>query len=208
MKITRSDIEHLDKQARVNLMNSITGFKSANLIGTANTAGLSNLAVFSTVTHLGSNPPLIGMITRPTSVPRHTYANIIATGQYTINHIHQSYTEAAHQCSAKYDDVTSEFVACGFEEEYLDGCTAPFVKAATIKIGLQHKETIEIKTNGTLLIVGEVLVIDTAASVCDAEMNVDLIKAGTVAISGLNNYHSAQLIESYGKVSPDLNFSS
>jgi len=208
VKITRHDIDKLGKQARVNLMNSITGFKSANLIGTANTNGLSNLAVFSTVTHLGSNPPLIGMITRPTTVPRHTFANILATGHYTINHIHQSFTAAAHQCSAKYDDEVSEFKACGFSEEYVDGCRAPFVEAAVIKIGMQHKETIEIKTNGTLLIVGEVLLIHAADGVSDAEMNIDLNKAGTVTISGLNNYHNAQLIQSYGKVIPDTNFRS
>ena len=202
MKITRSDIDQLDKQARVNLMNSITGFKSANLIGTANKNKLSNLAVFSTVTHLGSNPPLIGMITRPTTVPRHTYDNILTTGHYTINHIHASHTKAAHQCSAKYDVDTSEFKACGFQEEYVEDCTAPFVKEANIKIGLIHKETIEIKTNGTLLIVGEVIVINIHEELLDTEMNVDLVKAETVAISGLNNYHHAQLIESYGKVQP------
>ena len=58
-----------------------------NLIATKSNDGFPNVAVFSSVTHLGSNPPLLGFITRPAFVPRNTYENIRKTGIYTINHI-------------------------------------------------------------------------------------------------------------------------
>ena len=66
----------LDHLYRINLVNSSSGFKSANLIATKNKEGISNVAVFSSVIHLGSNPPLLGFVTRPTTVPRNTYKNI------------------------------------------------------------------------------------------------------------------------------------
>ena len=73
---SRTDIDQMDKIFRLNLINSCTGFKSANLLGTKSLNGVSNVAVFSSITHLGSNPPLIGFILRPTTVPRDTYRNI------------------------------------------------------------------------------------------------------------------------------------
>ena len=43
------ELEHLYK---INLINSCSGFKSANLIGTKSTKGQENVAVFSSVTHI------------------------------------------------------------------------------------------------------------------------------------------------------------
>ena len=77
MIYTKENLSSLDKIYRLNLINSITGYKPANLIGTKSKSYQSNLAIFSSVVHLGSNPALIGIITRPNTVPRHTYKNII-----------------------------------------------------------------------------------------------------------------------------------
>ena len=52
---SRADIDQMDKIFRLNLINSCTGYKSANLIGTQSADGKTNLAVFSSITHLGSN---------------------------------------------------------------------------------------------------------------------------------------------------------
>ena len=73
------DIENMSNLYRLNLINSVTGYKSAHLIGTVSSEGYENLAVFSSVVHLGSNPALIGIILRPTSVPRHTHSNMKST---------------------------------------------------------------------------------------------------------------------------------
>ena len=82
-----SDLEDMSKIYRLNLINSVTGYKSAHLIGSQTLKGNANLAIFSSVVHLGSNPALIGFIIRPTTVPRHTYSNIKATGIFTLNAI-------------------------------------------------------------------------------------------------------------------------
>ena len=101
---TSETLGALGKQERVNLINSISGYKPANLIGTISAAKKTNLAIFSSVVHLGTNPPLFGFITRPTTeVPRHTYENLKEIGVYTINHVHESFIEKAHYTSAKFD---------------------------------------------------------------------------------------------------------
>ena len=95
-------IETWERFYRANFINCLTGFKSANLIGTVNKSGQPNLAVFSSVVHLGSDPALIGFINRPLAAAPHTIQNIEATGVYTINHINPFFVEKAHQTSAKY----------------------------------------------------------------------------------------------------------
>lgn len=44
---SEEDIEDLDKLFRINLINSCTGYKSANLIGTKSDEGIPNVAIFS-----------------------------------------------------------------------------------------------------------------------------------------------------------------
>ena len=112
----QKDLASLDHLYRINLINSSSGFKSANLIATKSKAGVSNVAVFSSVIHLGSNPPLLGFLTRPTTVPRNTYKNIQETGCYTINHIYEDIIEDAHHCSAKYDPSISELSMTGLKK--------------------------------------------------------------------------------------------
>ncbi|MFT5678880.1 MAG: flavin reductase (DIM6/NTAB) family NADH-FMN oxidoreductase RutF, partial [Patiriisocius sp.] len=119
MKLTRKDIDALDSVSRLKIINAVTGIKPANLIGTMSEDGLTNVAIFSSVVHLGSNPPLLGFVMRPQGeVPRNTYQNIIKTGVYTINHIHPEFVERAHYTSAKFDANLSEFNRCKLTKEF------------------------------------------------------------------------------------------
>ncbi len=190
---TNKEIDALEKIERVNLINSISGYKPANLIGTISAAKQTNLAIFSSVLHLGSSPPLFGFITRPTTeVPRHTYENIKETGVYSINHVHKSFIENAHYTSAKFDREVSEFAACQLTEEYIEDFAAPFVKESKIKIGMRFIEEIPIKFNGTILIIGEAvhLLIDENALLDNG--NIDLNAVADVCISGLDGYHEVE----------------
>jgi len=196
MHLTKSDIEGLDRVKRLNMINSVTGIKPANLIGTTSAPPHNtNLAIFSSVVHLGSNPALVGFIIRPVGeVPRHTYENILATGVYTINAIPQNTVEAAHRTSAKYDRSVSEFEACGFTEEYLEGFAAPFVQESPLKLGMKYLETIPIPINGTALVIGAIehlIVVDEAV---DENGRINLETLHLAGISGLNSYYSIEKI--------------
>jgi len=190
---TNKEIGELGKIERANMINSLSGYKPANLIGTISASKQTNLAIFSSVVHLGTTPPLFGFVTRPTTeVPRHTYENIKEIGVYTINHIHESFVEKAHYTSAKFDRETSEFAACHLTEEYLEGFDAPFVEESKIKFGLKLVEEIPIKLNGTILIIGEIQHLFLPENALLEDGNVDLNAAGDACISGLDGYHAVK----------------
>ena len=54
----------LDRKYRLNLINSITGIKPANLVGSRSADGFDNVAIFSSLVHLGSNPAQLGLVMR------------------------------------------------------------------------------------------------------------------------------------------------
>ena len=193
--ITRSEIDQMESRTRANLINTISGFKSANLIGTKCTNGLVNLAVFNSVIHLGSNPPLLGMTLRPVSVPRHTFENLRDSGFYTINHIHADIIDEAHQTSASYEREKNEFEAVGLNEEYLEGFPAPFVKESRIRIGMRYLDDLLIKQNDTRLIIGEVELLNYDEEFRQEDGSLDLAAADTVSISGLDSYYLPRLIK-------------
>ena len=200
---TRTDINQMDKIFRLNLINSCTGFKSANLLGTKSLNGVSNVDVFSSITHLGSNPPLIGFILRPTTVPRDTYRNIKDTGIFTINHIYSDIIEDAHHTSAKYPDEISEFTKTDLEEEFLGNFAAPFVKGAKIRLGCRYLNEYEIKENDTLLLVSSI----EHVFVADLDIQQDdgwlkLENANTVAINGLDGYATTKLLDRFAYARP------
>ncbi|WP_297838306.1 flavin reductase family protein [Ignavibacterium sp.] len=194
MKITNENILQFEKLFRTNFVNSLSGFKSANLIGTISKKGKTNLAIFSSVIHVGANPPLIGMLVRPASVPRHTYENIKDAGYFTINHINKEIYKQAHQTSARYDKDVSEFDECGLTPEFANTIKAPYVKESNIKIGCRFVEEHLIKTNDTIFIVGEILEVIIPDDVLTNDGYVDIEKAGTIAISALDSYHETKRI--------------
>lgn len=186
--ITRADIDAMEKLYRINLINSCSGYKSANLIGTKSKDGYTNVAVFSSVTHLGSNPPLLGFVTRPASVPRNTYENIKETGIYTINHIHQSITKDAHHTSAKYPKEVSEFDQTELETEYKDGFKAPYVKDCHVQIGMRYVNEYVIEENDTILIVGNIEHLHITDTILETDGFINLAKAEIATINGLDGY--------------------
>lgn len=202
MRLTKDEILSLEKGYRTNLVNSVAGFKSANLVGTVSPGGTTNLAIFSSVIHAGSNPPLLGMLFRPVTVARHTYENIKATGVFTLNLVSKEIFKAAHQTSARYGDGVSEFEAVGLTPWYSPGFAAPFVAESTVKTGLKFVEEVEIKANGTLFMVGEIVEL-ILPEVVAPNGYIDIEKAGTVAISGLDSYHTTDRLARLSYAKPD-----
>ena len=204
MKISISEIDKMEKIKRLNLVNSISGYKSANLLGTVSANGNSNLSIVSSVIHLSSAPPVIGFMQRPTTVPRHTYANIKEIGSFTVNHVHKEFIDNAHYTSAKFDENISEFHSCGLTEEYLDGFRAPFVKESLLKLAVTYLEEYAIKASNTILIVGAIQSIYLPEASLKEDGHVDLNLMDTVCISGLNHYHQVQQIASFGYARPGM----
>jgi flavin reductase (DIM6/NTAB) family NADH-FMN oxidoreductase RutF len=184
--ITADDIQAMDKLVRVQFATSLPGPKPICLIGSVNAAGQTNLAPFSSVVHLGSNPALLGMISRPDVVERHTLANILETKVYTINHVHEGMVDAAHQCSARYPREMSEFSATGLQEHWEDSFAAPFVRESRLRIGMVLEDVLDIAANGTQMIIGRVSLVQTESMADDGSL--DLCTLESVASTALDTY--------------------
>lgn len=202
--LSENDINNLNHIFRINLINSCSGFKSANLIGSISENGIENVAVFSSVSHLGSNPPLLSFFIRPTTVPRNTYENIKTTKFYTINHIHEASIEDAHHTSAKYKSKVSEFDVTNLESDYKDNFIAPFVKHSPIQLAMEYLEEYPIKANNTKMIIGEIKGLYVKDKLIEDDGFINLSKAKVAAINGLDGYAIPQYKARFGYQRPKL----
>ena len=194
---SKSQINKMDKIYRLNLINSCTGYKSANLIGTVSEKGIYNVAIFSSITHLGSDPALLSFIVRPTTVPRDTYKNIMDNKIFTVNHVYFDNIKDAHHTSARYPSIISEFDMTGLEKEFIDDFKAPYVKSSKIKLGCKFINKYEIKENNTLLMVAEINDIYCDNNIIQEDGWLSLDKAKTVTINGLDGYALPALLDRF-----------
>lgn len=192
MIIDSAAIAKMEKLTRVQFATTLPGPKPISLIGTRSADGLPNLAPFSSITHLGSNPILIGMVTRPDTVERHTLRNILATGSWTINHVTSNILEKAHQCSARYPHGQSEFEATGLTELSRPETVAPFVEECSIRYALKLEEIVEIPSNKTKLIVGRVDWVEVPDEALSSDGSLSISEQGSLASTALDTYFTIE----------------
>ncbi len=197
-----SVIQSWERFYRANFINSLTGFKSVSLVGTADESGNENLGIFSSIVHIGSDPALVGYINRPRMAAPHTLANIESNGIYTINHIQPSFLEQAHQTSAKYPPEISEFESVGLTPEYHENIKAPFVKESNVKYALSLKEIIPISHNDTFLVIGKIEVVQLGGNFVSPDGFIDLNKAGSICSNGIDSYYATSSIGRYEYAKP------
>lgn len=201
-RFVTSDFPAMERFYRTNLINSVSGFKSACLCGTQSPDGVPNLAVISSVVHIGANPPQQGFIMRPTTVERQTYDYLKSTGWFTLNHIGTDFVEAAHQCSARYSREDSEFEATELTPKYSELHPAPYVAESPVQLGLRFIEEHHLG-NGTLLIIGQIEELIVAENGVLNDGFLDLTALGTAAVSGLDGYYSTEQIARFSYAKKD-----
>lgn len=198
---TEQDFPVLDTFFRRNLINCLSGYKSVNLLGTISKEGVTNLAIFSQVFHIGANPPLVGVLFRPHTVERGTLENILETKYFTLNHITEGFYQEAHHTSARWD--VSEFAACGLEEEYKDEFIAPYVKGSPLQVGLEWVDRKDLEINGTILMIGAIRELYIQENAIGEDGFIDLGALGTITCSGLDGYHRVEKIARLSYAKPD-----
>lgn len=193
LTINQQEILESEKLFRTKLINSLAGIRQVALIGTKSKNGQENLAIFSSLVHLGAHPPLFGLISRPDSVERDTLRNIRETGQYTINFVDKSFMKKAHQTSGRYPKNVSEFSAVGFVPEYVNGFFCPFVKEAVIKVEMKLQQILDIEINNTKMIIGSVECLHIPQSRLAED---GLVKAANLLLSGgLDAYYMSEFLD-------------
>lgn len=201
-RMTRDDLDNLEQRYRANLINSLSGFKSAVLLGTTD-GKTNNLAVISSVVHVGANPPLLGMIMRPHTVQRDSLDNIKQQGFYTLNHVNTQWADKAHQTSARYEQDESEFDAVGLTPFFSDTFSAPYVKESEVNIGLKVAQHFSL-LNNTEMVIGEIQEVFFAKDALDKDGYLDIEALNTASISGLDSYHSSKRLARYAYAKPNV----
>jgi flavin reductase (DIM6/NTAB) family NADH-FMN oxidoreductase RutF len=202
--LKKDDIDQFEPRYRTAFINSLAGFRQAVLVGTKSVAGYTNLAIFNSLIHLGANPALFGLISRPDSAQRDTLQNILETKEYTLNYIRSGQYEKAHQTSARYDKGVSEFQKIGFDELYHPPCYAPFVKDSVVKIAMKLEDTIPIQLNGTILIIGRITQVDLDPSMIGKDGFVALSDADVLISQGLDAYFVSKAIGRLPYAKPNI----
>ncbi len=188
------DIMRMEKRFRTCFVNCLSGVKSPVLLGSQDDNGCTNLAIMSSVFHVGANPPLLGTIIRPHSVPRHSLENIIETGVYTLNHVTVDFFEDAHQTAARYDKDMSEFDAVGLDPIYRNDFPAPFVKQSPLSLGMSLQERQTLSINQTELIIGKIEWVYARPDLIETDGYISFESLGGVGVVGLDSYHMLQAL--------------
>jgi flavin reductase (DIM6/NTAB) family NADH-FMN oxidoreductase RutF len=202
--ISKETISQMERIEKLNLINSCTGFKSANLIATKSIEGKTNVAIFSSVTSLGSSPSLIGFIVRPTTVPRDTYKNIMETGYFTVNHITIDMITDAHHTSANYESGISEFDKTNLEEEYKEGINIPFVKGSPVQLYCKFVNEYIIKENNTIHIIASIEHVFYNEILEHKDGWLQLDKGNIVTLNGIDGYFLPKLIDRFQYAKQDM----
>lgn len=200
--IDKKELLEMDKIFRRNLVHSSTGYKSASLIGTASSKNNCDLAVFNSVFHLGSQPPMLGCIIRPGTVPKSTYHNIVNTGFFTVNHIHKDMVEQAHQTTASHEPEISGFEKGGFDKEFLENFPAPYVSQSQIKLGCKFLNEYHIKENNTKMLVAAIEHIYFEPGIQMPDGWLRLEDSGSVVFDGLDAYALPSLLDRFHYARP------
>ncbi|MFZ4106367.1 flavin reductase family protein [Flavobacterium sp.] len=204
INFSREAINNMHSVPRLNLINSCTGYKSANLIATKSKDGISNVAIFSSITHIGSNPPMISFITRPLTTKRDTYTNIKEVGYFTVNHVVESMIKEAHHTSASYDGTISEFDKTNLVEEYKDSIAIPFVKGSPVQLYCKYLNEYHIKENDTIHVIASIENLFFEEELLHKDKFLQLDRANVIAINGLDGYALPKLIERLEYARPNL----
>ena len=202
-RFSQADLEQLPSRYRAHLCNTLPGFKSLNLIGTQNAEGVNNLGIFTQVFHVGSNPSLIGILFRPHTVRRDTLENILEHKHFTLNHVHESFYQKAHQTAAKYEANESEFEGVGLTPEFTPDIKAPYVKESQVKIGLELADRVDISINNTVLIIGRTLEVRVPEEHIKEDGYLDLAAIGSITCTDVDAYHSVNKLARMAYAKPD-----
>jgi hypothetical protein len=103
----------------------------------------------------------------------------------------------------KYETDISEFDAVGFTEQVLESIHAPFVQEAVVKIGMQFLEKVEIKLNGTILVIGSIEYIELNENCISNDGFVSLEKENILGCVGLDAYYSPRFLGRLSYAKPE-----
>jgi flavin reductase (DIM6/NTAB) family NADH-FMN oxidoreductase RutF len=135
-------------------------------------------------------------------VKRDTLENIIATRCFTLNQVLPEWHVHAHWTAANWEG--SEFEATGLKEERKEGFPAPFVEGSPVQLACVLEEAQTLQINQTVLVIARIDQVFVAEKGLRADGTLDYDALGTVAVTGLDEYHQGQSLGRLSYPKPEV----
>lgn len=184
---TAADLEAADRAWRINFINCLIGAKNLHVLITRNSNGTYNAAIFNSGIHVGSSPPYIGFLLRPTTVPRHTYENLRQYPYATLNAVTEAFRQRAHATHAKLPYGESELEHFALSPQWIAGEDLPYIEESPLMARLRWVEEHLLTVNQTRFLIFAVESVHIAVEP-DQDGFFRMDKLGLVAGSGCDAY--------------------
>ena len=135
LKIESKEITEMESRYRAHFINSLSGFKSANLIGTVDKKD-GKLEYSWLLLSPWGRSGFDGFISSLTCIP--SYFRKYSGNRILFNNHVNKDIKNSHQTSARYDKEESEFIHCKLNSVYEENLKRPLLKNQN-KIGLGKK---------------------------------------------------------------------
>jgi flavin reductase (DIM6/NTAB) family NADH-FMN oxidoreductase RutF len=163
------DIQTMDNGSSYKLLASAVLPRPIALVTTLDTDGAVNAAPFSFFNLLGSTPPVValGITNRGPGVPKDTRANIVRSGEFVVNLVHEGLAEAMNICAADFPVGMSELEAAHLTALPSVRVAVPRLAESRVNLECRLHSVVEIGDNRIIL--GEVVFLHIDDEFVDAE---------------------------------------
>ena len=137
-----SDLEAVD---RYKLLIGLVVPRPIGWIGSISPDGVRNLAPYSFFNVVAGTPPTVLFSAgRRRGAHKDSLANVLATGEFTVNVVDEMLAEAMNLSSGDYPAEIDEFELAGLESRPGDRVAAPVVTAAPAALECRVVQTVEL----------------------------------------------------------------
>lgn len=169
MDKTTFDPSSLSGTDRYKLLTGLVIPRPIGWVGSVGSDGVRNLAPYSYFNVVAATPPTaIFSSGRPQGAPKDTLANVIATGEFTLNIVDETLTNSMHATSERFPADVDEFEAVGLTAVTGGVVSAPMVAEAAASLECKVCRVVDLGDPATASVVfGDIVAIHVADRVLD-----------------------------------------
>ncbi|HAN99521.1 MAG TPA: flavin reductase family protein [Planctomycetaceae bacterium] len=161
-------------------------------IGTVSSDGVPNLAPYSFFSGVTSRPPtlMFSSVSRPDGSLKDSVANILATGEFTVNVVPHRLAEAMLATSAEFPSEIDEFRACDIASAPGERIAAPRVLESPAHFECRLMQTVPIGqgAGSATIVIGRIVAIRVADEMLGADGFADMGRLDLVGRLGGDAY--------------------
>ena len=144
--------------------------------GTQEGFDADNLITIAWAGVVNSDPPMISVSVRP---ERHSYNQIVQSGEFIVNLIDKPLCKAADFCGVKSGRDVDKFAALGLEKKYVEGFSAAAIASAPAFACCRVHQQIPLGTHD--MFIGRVEQVYVREDLFDEDGSLHLERAGMIA---------------------------